>query len=232
MRAFSLVELSIVLVILGLLTGGILAGQSLIRAAELRAVTSELSRYHVALRSFQSKYMMLPGDITNATQFWGTATTCPGTVAEPSTDARTCDGNGDGLIGSTGATRYERFRAWQQMANAGLIEGSYTGVPGAQGNVHAVVGQNIPASKLALAGWNVLSDATSKLQIGATLASNNTAYGPVMRPEEAWNIDLKMDDGLPTSGKTTGNCFDAATPPAYNLTDASIACSLVFNVLQ
>ena len=47
-QGFSLVELSIVLVILGLLTGGILAGQSLIRAAELRAVTTEYQRYTAA----------------------------------------------------------------------------------------------------------------------------------------------------------------------------------------
>lgn len=55
-RGFSLVELSIVLVILGLLTGGILAGQSLIRAAELRAVSTEYSRYATAVQSFRDKY--------------------------------------------------------------------------------------------------------------------------------------------------------------------------------
>ena len=44
-QGFSLVELSIVLVILGLLTGGILAGQNLIRAAELRAVTTQINNF-------------------------------------------------------------------------------------------------------------------------------------------------------------------------------------------
>ena len=47
-EGFSLVELSIVLVILGLLTGGILACQNLIRAAELRAITSEFSNLQTA----------------------------------------------------------------------------------------------------------------------------------------------------------------------------------------
>jgi len=71
---FSLVELSIVLVILGLLTGGILGGQALIRAAELRAVTTEYDRWVTATRTFQDKYFALPGDMTNATAFWGSAT--------------------------------------------------------------------------------------------------------------------------------------------------------------
>ena len=69
--AFSLVELSIVLVILGLLTGGILSGQSLIRAAELRSVTTEYSRYTAATYSFRDKYFALPGDMSNAESFWG-----------------------------------------------------------------------------------------------------------------------------------------------------------------
>lgn len=69
-HGFSLVELSIVLVILGLLTGGILAGQSLIRAAELRSVSTEQSRWVTAANSFRDKYFALPGDFRDATKFW------------------------------------------------------------------------------------------------------------------------------------------------------------------
>jgi len=71
--AFSLVELSIVLVILGLLTGGVLTGQNLIRAAELRAVTTEFNAYQTAANTFKDKYFAIPGDMTNATDFWGSA---------------------------------------------------------------------------------------------------------------------------------------------------------------
>ena len=74
---FSLVELSIVLVILGLLVGGVLTGQSLIRAAELRSVSTEYSRYVASVHTFRDKYFALPGDMTNATQFWGTAAVLP-----------------------------------------------------------------------------------------------------------------------------------------------------------
>ncbi|MGB1539971.1 MAG: prepilin-type N-terminal cleavage/methylation domain-containing protein, partial [Rickettsiales bacterium] len=55
-RGFSLVELSIVLVILGLLTGGILGGQSLIRAAEMRAIATEYDAWKTAVNVFKDKY--------------------------------------------------------------------------------------------------------------------------------------------------------------------------------
>ena len=77
-NGFSLVELSIVLVILGLLTGGILGGQALIRAAELRAATTESQRYLAAINSFRDKYFALPGDMAIATRFWGVSTACSG----------------------------------------------------------------------------------------------------------------------------------------------------------
>lgn len=101
-HGFSLVELSIVLVILGLLTGGILAGQSLIRAAELRSVASEHQRYVTATKSFQDKYFSVPGDMKNATSFWGAADGGDGLGTDcfnvKSTTATTCNGNGDTIL--------------------------------------------------------------------------------------------------------------------------------------
>jgi len=64
---FSLLELSIVLVIIGLIAGGIVAGSSMIRAAELRAVLTELTQYQTATNTFRDKYLGLPGDLRNAT---------------------------------------------------------------------------------------------------------------------------------------------------------------------
>ena len=72
-HAFSLVELSIVLVILGLLVGGVLSGQSLIRAAQLRSVTTQFANYRAAVFTFRDKYFALPGDMANASAFWGSA---------------------------------------------------------------------------------------------------------------------------------------------------------------
>src|SRR6478736_3210874 len=96
-KGFSLVELSIVLVILGLLTGGILAGQSLIRAAELRAVGTEYGRYATATQTFRDKYLALPGDFKDATRFWNRLNSNADCVTSSSTTVGSpgvCDGNG------------------------------------------------------------------------------------------------------------------------------------------
>src|SRR3569833_2534544 len=125
-RGFTLVELSIVLVILGLLVGGVLTGQSLIRAAELRSVTTQEQRYVTAVQTFRDKYFALPGDMTNATAYWGTATACPGDYPSPAATSATCNGDGDVQIFSR-----ETFRFCQQLANAGLGGGGGGGGPGA-----------------------------------------------------------------------------------------------------
>jgi prepilin-type N-terminal cleavage/methylation domain-containing protein len=64
---FTLIELSIVLVIIGLIVGGVLVGQDLIRAASVRATISQIERYNTAVNTFQTKYGDLPGDMTATT---------------------------------------------------------------------------------------------------------------------------------------------------------------------
>lgn len=219
-RAFSLVELSIVLVILGLLTGGVLAGQSLIRAAELRSVASEALRYQAALMAFRDRYMELPGDMVNATRFWGAADAGDGLGADcftvSSNDKATCNGDGDGYIrnpqGATGLWTYgERWHAWKQLANAGLVEGSYTGSTNSPSDNQAETGGvNVPFSKYANNIWLIVSltkntsgnvdlyDAPS----GNMLHMQKTPdLWSSLSPEEMWNIDVKIDDGKPAYGK-------------------------------
>lgn len=254
-KGFSLVELSIVLVVLGLLTGGILAGQSLIHAAELRTVTTEHDRYKAATKTFRDKYLGLPGDIRNATNFWGQLdpdpTTCRMTA---STDTRTCNGDGDGLLFTiTGS--YEQFRMWQQLANAGLIEGTYTGT---RSTPVANRGINVPASKITNSYW-IVTTATSPFPTNFALigypaglhtilqtmgGSVATANSYALSPEDAWNIDTKIDDGKAATGAftpyikgngTNTNCttFAGVAPPAdagfdYLLTNPNRDCSAMF----
>jgi len=248
-HGFSLVELSIVLVILGLLTGGILAGQSLIRASELRSVTTDFNRYMAATQTFRDKYFALPGDLNNATSFWGTSPGgCPGNSTTPASDARTCDGNSNGIINALEAYRY-----WQHLANAGLIEGTYTGVSGGAVTTYtSLIGTNVPSSKLSNAAFSTWTrDSTNAGNtnefagehgnlyfFGGAIADGITA-GAVLRPEETWNIDTKMDDGRPGYGKVLGyrisTCTNAGTPTTfdadYQLSSNAITCSIMFRKL-
>ena len=156
-RAFSLVELSIVLVILGLLVGGVLSGQSLIRSSELRSVVTQHDQFLTATRSFRDKYFGLPGDITNATLIWGAQAVPASCATTASTGKATCNGDGDGFIlyANTGATSQENFRFWQQLANAGFISGSFSGTDGGGGFSGTAATSNSPAGKLGSTLWAV-----------------------------------------------------------------------------
>jgi prepilin-type N-terminal cleavage/methylation domain-containing protein len=256
-NGFSLVELSIVLVILGLLVGGVLTGQSLIRAAELRSVSTEFAKYQAAVNTFRDKYFQLPGDMNNATSFWGAAHATPATcLTTVGTGTQTCNGNGNGRIGPTGASgvalpdeEHERYRTWQQLANAGLIEGSYTWVNGpAAGTVDAIIGTNVPRAKLTQGGWTLVYVGTTS----SHAAYYDSAYGnmfvfggqhatdftitAIIKPEEAWNIDTKLDDGRPSQGGVLSfkssiapGCATNDTSAAeYTLTSSNITCSMIF----
>ena len=255
--AFSLVELSIVLVILGLLTGGILTGQTLIRAAELRAVTTEFQRYQSAVNTFRDKYFALPGDMRNATDFWGIAAGSAGNdstcFAASNTGVTTCNGNGDGRVGDHTSEGHERFRAWQQLANAGLIEGTYSGAGGGTTDLQGLIGVNVPRSKLNNAGWYIRTccNHDTDYTAGNTRAfqgtygnmfdygaerADNTTQNPVMAPGELWNIDTKLDDGMPGLGMLAANTHQDCTlaadetdvSAAYDLSETAIVCSAFF----
>lgn len=217
-NGFSLVELSIVLVILGLLTGGILAGQSLIRAAELRSVSTEYQRYYTASQAFRDKYFAIPGDFRDATRFWQrqTATAdCISNSTATTNASGSCDGDGDGQVEYAPAVSNsgELFQFWRQLALAGLIEGSYTGLTTSVSVQEAIPGTNVPRSKISNTGWsisyfgawvgdaqNFAADYGNRLDFGKAFAGGTTIGGG-LKAEEAWNIDTKVDDGKPATGK-------------------------------
>jgi prepilin-type N-terminal cleavage/methylation domain-containing protein len=256
---FSLVELSIVLVILGLLTGGILAGQSLIRASELRAVSTEYQRYAAAVNTFRDKYFAVPGDFKDATRFWGRLNTnadCVTNSGVAGSNANgACDGNGGGTLSDAGGASQsgELMQIWRHLALAGLIEGSYSGLSGATNGTDFVIGTNSPKSKLGNAGWSTrglgvfAGDAqTFAMDYGNTFIfggqlSGSPTNAAAIKPEEAWNIDTKIDDGKPAQGKIVARFWNNACSAAddggsantdlvasYRLTDTAAQCALYF----
>lgn len=236
-NGFSLVELSVVLVILGLMTGAILAGRSLIRASELRSVIADVERYQIAYHSFRDKYKAPPGDMPNATRFWGSA---GGTgadqacyMAQTAISPATCDGDGNGLVQSGGMAYGERFAAWKHLANAALIEGNYTGkTAGAAGTYDAVIDSNVPASKITNSFYDIFAlSASSNYFTTAFVGQSIHFFGRQITPQETFTIDKKMDDGSPAYGtivvpiRSYIPCPTGDTPDAtYDLASDSKTC--------
>ncbi|MBS7532298.1 prepilin-type N-terminal cleavage/methylation domain-containing protein [Ancylobacter sonchi] len=254
-HGFSLVELSIVLVILGLLTGGILAGQSLIRAAEVRSISTDISRYHTAVMTFQDRYLGIPGDITHATKFWGAADGGDGLGSDcfdvVGVGTATCNGDGDGMLGGSTIPQFsERHRFWRHLANANLIEGTYSGVAGPVGPGDVVLGVNAPYSRIPNAGYAVGYETVSNsansfpnIVVNANVLTfgrddPSMTFYPVygaINPVELWGIDNKLDDGKPASGRIythkksspiTPNCTTTDDRTSeYNVAETSALCS-------
>ena len=170
------------------------------------------------------------------------------TYSTPSATEATCNGNGDGQIGAGSDENYhEWFRAWQHMANAGLVAGSFTGVPGAAGYIDSVAGENIPESKYSGAGWsirwwgdwsvgdwNTFSGKYFNVLTFGGYTSNDMVWNPIIDGADSENIDRKIDDGKPNLGKVLSaknawrpNCINSSND-AYLVENDTKGCTLFF----
>lgn len=199
-RAFTLIELSLVLVILGLLAGGIVAGKSLIRSANLRSITSQHGQFISAVTAFKDKYNFFPGDLPTATDYWGAVNADPATCRtnwSASTDPKlTCNGDGDGIVAvADGSTSIEGTLLWQHLSNAQMLDGGYGPLtPLPQGRVNKT--QWTAGYYSNVSGGNYFAGTYE--HVFALGVPNEVT--PVLKPTEAWNIDTKIDDGKPALG--------------------------------
>ena len=118
-KGFTLIEIAIVLVIIGLLLGGVLKGQELINTARVRSLNNSVDGITAAWFSFQDRYRAFPGDYLDARS----------TVNLPGTDGVTgpAGGDGNGLVGKAGVVDdpLERGLVWVHLEAAGYITGGY-----------------------------------------------------------------------------------------------------------
>lgn len=250
-HGFTLVELSIVLIIIGLLLGGVLAGRDLIRAAELRGMLSQQENYKTAMMAFREKYRCMPGDCASAHQFFGSA--CGDSTTDPDTG---CNGDGDGFNRGD-MDLGEQLKFWMHLSMASLVQGNFSGRGDATGDgPAAVIGENVPSAKISGLGWNGIvsgeassynGDMANNAIWGVSYAGNNTVThaqlygGPFVSRSDAYNMDSKVDDGLPDTGKVRadqrGDCnssYDASQNTYFALMapganpDLSLECQQSF----
>jgi prepilin-type N-terminal cleavage/methylation domain-containing protein len=228
-RGFTLIELSIVLVIIGLIIGGVLVGQDLIKAAQMRAQISDIEKLNTAVNAFKLKYNCLPGDCATATRFF-TATSQPEQVT---------NGSGNGLISTQSMhvaelTSGDQNAAWlnsnsasliwaewtmvyDHLAAAGLLtwkqydEGAVTQGTGGAGTACSklrfsyedgtsdVINATVPTCMSVgyIPGYLYITSGHKIAFNGGTLLAGVSGG---LNPWDAFDIDRKIDDGLPLTG--------------------------------
>ncbi len=204
---FTLVEIAIVLVIIGLLLGGILKGQEMITQAKIKNIVNDFNGVTVAVTSYQDRYRAIPGDDQNATTRW--------------TSQAPASGNGDGVIaltnkykdndvsGAGGAppNTAESNLFWQHLRIAGFVPGLTTGT-----------GSGTPPPNAAGGIIGVESGVVGTKGLGFT--SLIVCFSNL--PEKvASAVDGQMDDSKPASGHVRAQLQDTANPDTLSASNVT-----------
>lgn len=242
-KGFTLVELAIVLMIIGLLIGGILRGQELMKNAQITATIQQIKAYQAAVATFQDSYSQLPGDMSTAT------------FRVPGCTAASFCGNGDGnsiLATRLGAGTSQTIQTgsavpgiettyfWKHMALSHLISGVMPSADPAT----PVAGETHPAAKINGVFMAAYGMHVPNAQEGLMLVLSNTLTGTSaiqgagrdpLTPREAYQFDMKMDDGLPDTGFVSApdhnqSCDNGASYHLSNDRADQKGCILVFKL--
>jgi prepilin-type N-terminal cleavage/methylation domain-containing protein len=226
---FTLIELSIVLIIIGLVAASVLVGRDLIFAARVRQQVTMIEQLNTAANAFRNKYGCLPGDCVNGEDFG----------FDP-----LADGDGDGRIFSTkgwymmNIPPVEPVNFFYQLSQANMIAGTYQFYDMVGPYQHGYPGKLTPALKMdtrqatgmdnafisgkggivpiSLRAWseesggdvdftNLFSDTNKNYWfLTGTLIGrlpSSYTYPPGILPAfDAYSLDAKIDDGLPLTG--------------------------------
>jgi prepilin-type N-terminal cleavage/methylation domain-containing protein len=204
---FTLVEIAIVLIIIGLLLGSILKGQEMINQAKIKGVLADFSGISAAYYGYQYRYGQIPGDDPNAATRW--TTPLPATA-----------GNGNGVVegsynndGDPCVATVEACSWWDHLRRSGFVSGT---------------GSNQPYNKLA----GMIGVQTGNAAGGLTLGFDGAATGgfgglivcSANLPERvAIGVDTHLDDGVPIAGTVRGLLQSSANQsPANQATTAYV----------
>ena len=193
-NGFTLVEIAIVLVIIGLLLGGVLKGQELITNARVRNLISQQDGIKAAFFGFEDRYRAVPGDYSQA----DININCGATPC--------LAGNGNGRIqAGTGGAIHEEILAWQHLNAAGFLLGSYSM---ANSGVTAPDDANNPRNFYSGIYLQLVFDSNWG-PTGNAVSKHHLNTGSLVPVDILAEVDRKIDDAKPYSG---GFQFSTYTP--------------------
>lgn len=185
---FTLLEITIVLVIIGLLLGGVLKGQELITSVRVRNLIAQQDGVKAAVLGFLDRYSAYPGDYSQA------QANVPGCAA-------CAQGNNNGQIRSIagGDAIDEHIAAWEHLSRAGFINASYAYAASPETQTSAPT--NPYARYLRLIYDNAYGSGTSETR-------HNLKTGNQIPSDMLAEVDRKIDDGVATSGTFQFSAYD------------------------
>lgn len=231
-QGFTLVEIAIVMVIIGLLLGAVLKGQNLINSARVRSMADQNSSVQAAYYGFIDRYRAVPGDMDKdkaqaAIGSQNLITKVGG------------DGNGNLSAGATIESYPEASALWAHLSAANFIVGSYEG--DATADTNYVANDDAPVN--AFGGRVILWRTKSYLPSATATTRLGFVVGRSAPASVLVELDSKVDDGKPESGvlratasgtgtvanKQDGACIDTTlTPPGWNVSADSQDCNAVY----
>lgn len=187
---FTLIELAIVLVIIGLLLGGVLKGQELINSAKVKNMATDFKNIQVYVYGYQDKFKALPGDDNASTAHTGCTAAANGSCL---------NGNGNAVIGGTAAgdvwdsddADHETVRFWQHVRMAGLAAGG-TNPDGA--NYATFEPKNTDGGRVGIQSISVAGGVPAGLS-GSFVICSDGVLGKFAK-----QLDTTMDDGVTNTG--------------------------------
>ena len=250
---FTLVELAIVLMIIGLLIGGILRGQELLQNARISSTIQQAKAYEGATVTFLDAFQAMAGDIATA------STRLPG--CETGNTNFCINGNGNGILGvsngnaatyqgGTGGEKAETTQFWKHLALAHLI----SGITPSANPADPVWGETHPAGKLRGGFQAMYMTGIGNISVNSPSGLYLRLQGPATRtfgnatgcsvspcasteatsPKEGWMIDTKMDDGRPNDGGVLSDDQgggQSGCETVYKVTEEGAACIMFFKVI-
>lgn len=228
-QGFTLIEMAIVITICGLIIGGVLVGRDLIRGSGVQATITQIDKYNSAALAFSDKYGGLPGDLQSTKAQTFSLYYCGGSLSN-TIGCGNGDGSIQGwnaspwIDGTNFAGEVAMF--FLHLSQAGLIDGSYgmgpdVSLPGVTttggsystgssppriSSASSHVEEMLPEAKIGnhnyitVGEWQNINyyiiTGVTKLTANADLTTTNS-----ISPQDAYALDLKMDDGLPGNGR-------------------------------